>query len=117
MTITRKLTLSIGCAAASLTLAAVPSIAQTDTSMTASNPAASAPMIPRESLFGNPTKAAGQISPDGKWISWLAPSNGVLNVWMAPADDLDNAKAMTTASDRPIRFTSRENTADDCRHG
>ncbi|MEL7728958.1 S9 family peptidase [Citromicrobium bathyomarinum] len=71
--------------------------------MTANTPAASAPMIPREALFGNPTKAGGQISPDGKWISWLAPSNGVLNVWMAPADDLDDAKVMTKASDRPIR--------------
>jgi len=109
---TRKLAhrplLALGCAAGALALAAVPSIAQnsaaqTDPSMTANNPAASAPLIPREALFGNPTKAAGQISPDGKWISWLAPSNGVLNVWMAPADDLDNAKVMTKASDRPIR--------------
>lgn len=62
-----------------------------------------APLIPREALFGNPTKAAGQISPDGKWISWLAPSNGVLNVWLAPSDDLDAARVMTQASDRPIR--------------
>ncbi len=62
-----------------------------------------APLIPREALFGNPTKAAGQISPDGKWISWLAPSNGVLNVWLAPTDDLDAARVMTQASDRPIR--------------
>lgn len=62
-----------------------------------------APLIPREALFGNPTKAAGQISPDGQWISWLAPSNGVLNVWMAPANDLDAARVMTAATDRPIR--------------
>ena len=104
---TRKIALStslaIGCAAAALTLAAAPSIAHTDDSMTAATPAAKAPLIPRESLFGNPTRAGGQISPDGKWISWLAPSNGVLNVWMAPADDLDNAKVMTKATDRPIR--------------
>ena len=104
----RHAILAVGCAAGALALAAVPSIAknsgaQTDPSMTATNPAASAPMIPREALFGNPTKAGGQISPDGKWLSWLAPSNGVLNVWMAPADDLDDAKVMTKASDRPIR--------------
>ena len=60
-------------------------------------------MIPRETLFGNPVRAAGQLSPDGKWISWLAPSNDVLNVWLAPADDTDAAKVMTNAIDRPIR--------------
>ncbi|MHA7819184.1 MAG: S9 family peptidase [Erythrobacter sp.] len=61
------------------------------------------PMIPREHLFGNPTRAAGKISPDGKWLSWLAPHNGVLNVWMAPRDNPDDAKRMTSADDRPIR--------------
>ncbi|AWW73984.1 S9 family peptidase [Erythrobacter sp. KY5] len=61
------------------------------------------PMIPRSHLFGNPTKAQGQISPDGKWLSWLAPYEGVLNIWMAPRDNPDDAKAMTKATDRPIR--------------
>ena len=60
-------------------------------------------LIPREHLFGNPTRAQGQISPDGKWLSWLAPYEGVLNIWMAPRDNPDNAKAMTRADDRPIR--------------
>ena len=31
------------------------------------------PLIPRETLFGNPTKAGGTLSPDGKWLSWMAP--------------------------------------------
>ena len=39
-------------------------------------PAAAAPLIPREDLFGNPTRASGQISPDGKWLSWRAPKDG-----------------------------------------
>ena len=64
---------------------------------------AAAPLIPRQALFGNPTKAAGRLSPDGKWVSWLAPSNGVLNVWLAPASDLSAAKAITASTDRPIR--------------
>lgn len=64
---------------------------------------ANVPLIPRESLFGNPTRAGGQISPDGKWLSWLAPKEAVLNVWMAPLDDPDAARAMTDATDRPIR--------------
>ena len=62
-----------------------------------------APLIPREVLFGNPTRAGGQISPDGKWLGWLAPDNGVLNVWIAPASDPDDARVLTAATDRPIR--------------
>ena len=60
-------------------------------------------MIPRSALFGNPTRAAGKISPDGEWLSWLAPKDGVLNVWMAPFSDPDDARVMTKATDRPIR--------------
>ena len=61
------------------------------------------PLIPREALFGNPTKAQGRLSPDGKWLSWLAPKDGVLNIWLAPRDDLGAARAITASSDRPIR--------------
>src|SRR5690606_9912291 len=65
------------------------------TSTTAAAPAdlSSYPLIPREALFGNPLRASGQISPDGKWLSWLAPKDGVLNLWMAPASDPSAAKA------------------------
>ena len=66
-------------------------------------PAEATPLIPRESLFGNPTQSAGRLSPDGKYLSWLAPKDGVMNVWLAPADDMQAAKAMTAAVDRPIR--------------
>ena len=60
-------------------------------------------LIPRDALFGNPTRAQGRISPDGKWLSWLAPKDGVLNIWVAPADNPDAAKAVTNSTDRPIR--------------
>ncbi|MDX2151345.1 MAG: S9 family peptidase [Bryobacteraceae bacterium] len=49
-----------------------------------------APLIPREALFGNPEKAGAQISPDGKLLAYLAPDEGVLNVWvrtLGKADD------------------------------
>lgn len=61
------------------------------------------PLIPREDLFGNPTRAGGKLSPDGKWLSWLAPQGGVLNVFIAPASDPSAARAMTASTDRPIR--------------
>ncbi|QUL39416.1 S9 family peptidase [Erythrobacter sp. JK5] len=62
-----------------------------------------APLIPRDALFGNPTRAQGRISPDGKWLSWLAPHEGVLNIWLAPRDNPDAAKVITSSTDRPIR--------------
>ena len=31
-------------------------------------------LIPRKKLFGNPTRAQAKISPDGRWLSWLAPN-------------------------------------------
>ncbi|WP_211195598.1 TolB family protein, partial [Legionella pneumophila] len=60
------------------------------------------PLIPRAALFGNPVKSGAQLSPDGRWLSWMAPVNGVMNVWVAPADQPDAAKAVTDAKDRPI---------------
>lgn len=62
-----------------------------------------APLIDRAKLFGNPTKAAGTLSPDGKWLSWIAPRDGVLNIWVAPAADLDGARPITAEKIRPIR--------------
>ena len=38
-------------------------------------------LIPRDALFGNPTRTQARLSPDGKFISWIAPRDGVLNVW------------------------------------
>jgi dipeptidyl aminopeptidase/acylaminoacyl peptidase len=61
------------------------------------------PLIERTKLFGNPVKANGRISPDGKWLSWTAPRDGVLNLWVAPADNPDAAKPMTNERERPVR--------------
>lgn len=61
-----------------------------------------APLIPRAALFGNPVKAGAQLSPDGQWLSWMAPVNGVMNVWVAPAAKPEAAKAVTDSKDRPI---------------
>jgi dipeptidyl aminopeptidase/acylaminoacyl peptidase len=79
-------------AAAALPFLAVPTLAQTN-----------APLIPREKIFGNPSQTAGRLSPDGKWLSWIAPRDGVLNVWVAPAANPKAAKALTNERQRPIR--------------
>ena len=61
------------------------------------------PLIERAKLFGNPSKSGGKISPDGRWLSWIAPRDGVLNVWVAPASDLAQARPLTQETVRPIR--------------
>ncbi|MGZ5046032.1 MAG: prolyl oligopeptidase family serine peptidase [Usitatibacter sp.] len=60
-------------------------------------------LIPRALFFGNPEKTQGRVSPDGKWISWIAPRDGVLNIWVAPTSDLSKAKPLTAEKVRPIR--------------
>ena len=62
------------------------------------------PLIPRKLLFGNPDRASAQISPDGAQLSWLAPWDGVLNVWVAPADNPGAARPVTRDTGRGIRF-------------
>lgn len=60
-------------------------------------------LIPRSVLFGNPDRVGVQISPDGKQLAWLAPKDGVMNVWVAPVDQLAAAKPVTSEAARPIR--------------
>ena len=62
------------------------------------------PLIPRDVLFGNPERAAVQLSPDGKYLSWLAPVDGFLNVWIAPAAKPAEAKPVTRDKVRGIRI-------------
>ncbi len=67
-------------------------------------------LIPREVLFGNPERVSPQISPDGARLAWIAPHDGVLNVWLAPISgtgdsgvDWDAAQVVTDDTDRGIR--------------
>ncbi len=64
---------------------------------------ADVPLIPRKVLFGNPERGGAQISHDGKKIAYLAPVDGVMNVWVGPADDFTKAKPITADKNRGIR--------------
>ncbi|MBV7257657.1 S9 family peptidase [Pacificimonas sp. WHA3] len=77
-------------------------MASAGTAASAKTAAQNADLIPREALLGNPTKSQGRISPDGKWLSWLAPKDGVMNVWVAPAADPADARAVTDDAKRGI---------------
>jgi dipeptidyl aminopeptidase/acylaminoacyl peptidase len=69
-------------------------------------------LIPRQVLFGNPERVSPALSPDGTMLAWLAPRDGVLNVWVAPSgggsgdgDGIDwaAARVVTDDTDRGIR--------------
>src|ERR1017187_9443044 len=70
-----------------------------------------AQLIPRQVLFGNPERVRPRISTDGTQLAWIAPSAGVLNVWVAPANqgkgqgiDWSAARVVTDDADRGIRM-------------
>lgn len=59
--------------------------------------------IPLDTLFGNPKRVAPMISPDGKYISFIAPYEGVLNLWFYAVDsDINSAQLLTQVKNRPI---------------
>ncbi|MEM7229250.1 MAG: S9 family peptidase [Planctomycetota bacterium] len=61
------------------------------------------PLISRDVLFGNPERAGVQLSPDGQYISFRAPVNDVMNVWVAPIDAPNDAAPITNDTDRGVR--------------
>jgi dipeptidyl aminopeptidase/acylaminoacyl peptidase len=65
--------------------------------------AADTPLLSRKVLFGNPELTSGSISPDGKWLGFIAPRDGVLNVWVAPVGAPSQAKPITNDRLRGVR--------------
>lgn len=63
-------------------------------------------LLDRELFFGNPEKIQVRISPDGKYLSYRAPVNGVMNVWVAPVDEPDQIKPVTNDTIRGVRAYS-----------
>lgn len=59
-------------------------------------------LIPRSVLFGNPERSSASISPDGLRLAYLAPADGVMNVWVGAVDGQD-FEPVTDDRDRPIR--------------
>lgn len=61
------------------------------------------PLIPRSVLFGNPDRVSPSVSPDGTLLGYVAPRDGVLNVWVEPLDGSAPARAVTDDRDRGVR--------------
>ncbi|PQO26368.1 S9 family peptidase [Blastopirellula marina] len=64
--------------------------------------AAETPLLDRELFFGNPQISGGQLSPDGKFISFMKPYQGIMNVWVKEfAEPFEKARPLTD-SKRPL---------------
>ena len=65
--------------------------------------AQSAPaLVPRRTYFVQPDYQSVRISPDGKHLAYLAPVNGVRNLFVAPIADPRGGRQITRVTDRDI---------------
>jgi dipeptidyl aminopeptidase/acylaminoacyl peptidase len=63
---------------------------------------AQTPLLDRELFFGNPQISGGQLSPDGKFISFMKANNGIMNVWVKEfSEPFEKARPLTD-SQRPL---------------
>ncbi len=61
------------------------------------------PIIDRDLFFGNPEIAAAQLSPDGKYISFLKPWKDTRNIYVKGVDEpFSAARLLTIEAKRPI---------------
>lgn len=61
------------------------------------------PTIARADLFGEPARHGGQLSPRGDRVAFLAPRDGVTNLWVLSVDALDEARPVTDDRGRGVR--------------
>ena len=68
-------------------------------------------LVDRDAFFGEVKIISAQISPDGKYISFLKPYKGTRNIWVKKADEpFSAAKPMSAETKRPViaYFWSRD---------
>lgn len=68
-------------------------------------------LIDRELFFDDPEISGGQLSPDGRFLSFLKPYNGTRNIWVKGlTEPFEKARPMTNDQARPVLnyFWSRD---------
>lgn len=65
--------------------------------------AALPPSIARADLFGDPVRYGGQLSPRGDRVAFIAPRDGVANLWVLSVDAMDQATPVTDDRARGVR--------------
>ena len=72
---------------------------------TPGNPATQPPLIDRELFFADPEITGAQLSPDGQFLAFQKPLDGVINVWVKGIDEpMAAARPVTADSESPIPF-------------
>jgi dipeptidyl aminopeptidase/acylaminoacyl peptidase len=69
------------------------------------------PLLDREVFYGDPEIAGAQLSPDGRYVSFRRPHEGVMNLWVKGIDEpFEAARPVTAGTERPIMnyFWSRD---------
>jgi Tol biopolymer transport system component len=66
-------------------------------------------IIPRAALLGNPERTQARLAPNGDYLSFLAPVNGYLNIYVTPlspaaAPDIKQARPITGDATRGIKY-------------
>ncbi|MCH8478654.1 MAG: hypothetical protein LAT56_12010 [Wenzhouxiangella sp.] len=60
------------------------------------------PLLDRELFFGDAEISGAQISPDGRYLAFIRPHQGVRNIWVKGIDaPFDEARPIT-ADDKPV---------------
>jgi dipeptidyl aminopeptidase/acylaminoacyl peptidase len=90
----KHIALTLVVAAAASPLAAIAGAARAD----------QPPLIDRNLFYGEVTIAGAQISPDGRYLSFLKPFKGTRNIWVKGADEpFSAARPVSAEATRPIR--------------
>ncbi len=60
-------------------------------------------LIDRKVFFGDPEISGAQLSPDGKYLAFRKPLNGVINIWVKGINEpMSAASPITEDKNRPI---------------
>src|SRR5450755_2559132 len=59
-------------------------------------------LVARRVFFDNPDYSNVRVSPDGQHLAYVAPLDGVNNLWVTPLADLGAARPVTRVTDRNV---------------
>ena len=63
------------------------------------------PLIERELFFSDPEISGAQLSPNGRFIAFQKPLDGVVNIWVKGIDEpMEAARPVTADAESPIMF-------------
>ena len=60
------------------------------------------PLLDRELFFGDPEISGAQLSPDGQYVTFIRPYQGVRNIWIKAIDEPFDQAQPLTADDKPV---------------